>query len=383
MSIKKKALAGLLLSTVTLSTLAPITPLTHTKIAYANTTDDQIAAAEATIANAQASSAETQAALNTLQASVDAANEKVNQLLAESTATSAQIKELKVTIEQRSETLKTQARNAQTSGSVTNYINTIINSKSLTDVVQRISAMTQMVRASNNMLKQQKKDQAALQEKLAQNTKAYGEAKELQDQLEIQKHDLEAAKIAYSATIASTQEEKDQLLAKKAEEIAKAEAAAAAQAAAEKAAAEAAAARAAQQQQSASTTTSNSTASNSTSDSSSSVYHSIIPVSYSSNNPFPAGQCTWGVYEILNGNMPIFQGNAGDWAVNANSSTPVAGAIMVFSPAAAGNEWGHVAVVDSVNPDGTVNIRESNYNEQKYITSRSNVSTAGCLFIIL
>ncbi|MDR2976660.1 MAG: CHAP domain-containing protein [Streptococcaceae bacterium] len=398
MSIKKKVLAGVMSSTVMLSALAPVTPFVHTVVAHANTTDDKIAAAEATIANAQASAAETQAALNTIQASVDAANARVDQLVAESKATNAQIESLRQTIDQRSESLKTQARSAQTNGTVTSYINTVLNSKSLTDAVQKVMGMSQVVKASNDMMQQQKKDEAALEQKLVENGKAYDEATVLQQQLEVQKHSLDAAKAAYESTIASTQEEKEQLQAKKAEEIAKAQEEAARQAAAQKASDEAAAQRIAQQQQLSTNTNtpSNNTPSNPAPSNNNSSTADTVPVnnnkpsgsvskpSYSTGrNPYPVGQCTWGVYEILGGRMPIYQGNAGNWVAYANSSSPAPGAIMVFSPAAAGNDLGHVAVVDSVNANGTVNIREANYNGQQYVTSRSNVSTAGCSFIIL
>jgi peptidoglycan hydrolase CwlO-like protein len=376
MSFKKKIVAGALLSTVALSAVAPVTPLFHMNVAHATVTDAQIAAAEATIANAQASSQDAQAALNTLQASVDEAKAKAEQLKAESIATNAQIMDLKKKIDLRNESLKTQARSAQTNGSLSSYINTVLNSKSLTDVVQKVTAMSQVVKASNEMMQQQKKDEAALEVKLEQNTKAYNEATALEQQLNVQKHNLDAAKALYDATIASSQEERNQLLNKRAEEQAAAKAEADRQAAAAKAAAEAEAQRAAEQQQQ-------------NTDSSGRLVVDIpssggysTPSYSTSGNPFPVGQCTWGVYEILGGRMPAYKGNAGDWAVYANTSTPAAGEIIVFSAASEGNGYGHVAVINSVNSDGTVNISEANYNGNPNITSRSNVSVSGASFIV-
>ncbi|GAB2025351.1 hypothetical protein OfM1_14220 [Lactovum odontotermitis] len=389
MSFKKKIFSGVMLSTVALSALAPITPITQPIIVHADTTADKIAAAEATIANAQASSAEAQGALNTLQASVDAANARVAQLTEESKATSAQINSLNEIIKQRGESLKTQARSAQTNGTISSYINTVLNAKSLTDVVQKVTAMSQVVKASNDMMQQQKKDEQNLEVKLAENAKAYDEATKLQQQLNVQQHDLEAAKALYQATIASTQEEKDQLLAQQAAEVAAAQKAAADKKAAEEAAAQRAAEQAAAQaaaQQSSSSNSSSSTSSVSTGGNGGGYSSSVtttVSTSHAAGNPYPVGQCTWGVYEILNGNMPIYQGNAGDWAVYANSSTAAAGEIIVFSPGAAGNGYGHVAVIQSVNADGTVNILEANYNYNPNVTARSNVSTAGASFIAL
>ncbi|GAB2025352.1 CHAP domain-containing protein [Lactovum odontotermitis] len=385
MSFKKKVFSGVMLSAVTLSALAPITPITQPIIAHADTTANKIATAEATIANAQASSAEAQAALNTIQASVDAANARAAQLQTESEATTAQIDALREVIIQRNEILKKQARSAQTNGSVTSYINTVLNAKSMTDALQRVTAMSQVVQANSDMMEQQKKDKAELETKQAENEKAYKEATDLQKQLAVQQHDLEAAKALYSATIASTQEEKDQLLAQQASEIAAAQAAAAAQKAVEDAAAQKAA-----QQQAASQSTQTSQSSSSSTGSAPAVSvtdtGTLVPTvsSSSSGNPLwqYAGQCTWGVYEILGPNLRIYSGNAGNWAAYANTDKPAPNEIVVFSPAQAGNPYGHVAVIQSVNADGTVNVREANYNNNPNVTYRSNVSVVGSAFII-
>ncbi|GAB2027676.1 CHAP domain-containing protein [Lactovum odontotermitis] len=384
MSFKKKVFTGIMLSTVTLSALAPITPFINSTVAHAETTEDKIAGADATIEDNKAKSAEAKAALDTVQASFDATNARVKQLEDESKTTSAAIKKLGETIKERDKTLKTQARSAQTNGTITSYINTVLNAKSLTDVVQKVTAMSQVVQASNDMMQQQKKDKAELETKLAENTKRYDEATQLQQQQSVQVHDLAAARALYDSTVASTQEERDSLVAQQQAEIAAAQKVAADQKAAEEAAA---AKKAAEQQSAAAASTAGSQGSAGDANSSGNASSSGSSASYTNTggstagNPYPVGQCTWGVYEILGGNMPIFQGNAGDWAVNANTSTPAPGEIMVFSPAAAGNGLGHVAVIDSVNADGTVNIREANYNGNSNVTSRSNVSTIGCSFI--
>ena len=40
----------------------------------------------------------------------------------------------------------------------TSYINTIVNSKSITEAISRVSAMNEIVSANNKMLEQQKQD---------------------------------------------------------------------------------------------------------------------------------------------------------------------------------------------------------------------------------
>lgn len=76
-------------------------------------------------------------------------------------------------------------------------------------------------------------------------------------------------------------------------------------------------------------------------------------------NGFPYGQCT---YYIAGRRTVTWGGNAIDWWWNANGirpegHTPVAGAIAVYH-----NGWfGHVAYVESVNPDGSYVVTEMNY----------------------
>jgi len=82
--------------------------------------------------------------------------------------------------------------------------------------------------------------------------------------------------------------------------------------------------------------------------------------SYSDYNRFPWGWCTW--YVASRRNVP-WSGNANMWMENAAAMgyatgyTPVAGAIVETSE----SWWGHVALVESVNGDGTITVSEMNY----------------------
>jgi LysM repeat protein len=79
-----------------------------------------------------------------------------------------------------------------------------------------------------------------------------------------------------------------------------------------------------------------------------------------SGHAFPYGYCTW--YVAQRRNIP-WSGNAGTWLYHAKSMgyatsrTPSAGAIMVSSE----SWWGHVAIVEKVNSDGTFTVSEMNY----------------------
>lgn len=92
----------------------------------------------------------------------------------------------------------------------------------------------------------------------------------------------------------------------------------------------------------------------------------------SAGNRYALGNCTWYVYErILQlGGRPVgsFWGNATSWASMAQSAgftvnnTPAVGAIAQWNSFQGGSGYaGHVAVVERVNPDGTIFITEMNF----------------------
>ena len=81
--------------------------------------------------------------------------------------------------------------------------------------------------------------------------------------------------------------------------------------------------------------------------------HAAVP------DGFPYGQCTY--YAASRRNV-TWAGNAGWWFEAANGirpegHVPVAGAIVVFHT----GWFGHVAIVESVNPDGSFVVSEMNY----------------------
>lgn len=87
-------------------------------------------------------------------------------------------------------------------------------------------------------------------------------------------------------------------------------------------------------------------------------------------NHFFYGQCTyWAAfrYHQLTGHYPPWLGNAGDWAYNAApygwvvTSTPHLHSIIVLAPGVQGaGGYGHVAIVESINANGS--LTTSNYN---------------------
>ena len=350
---------------------------------HADTTDDKIAAQNNKInsLNAQQQAAQAQvdqiqsqvSAIKSQQEKLQAENEK---LTAESEKLSAEIDELSKNIVARNESLANQARSAQTSGTVTSYINTIVNSSSITEAISRVTAMNEIISANNKMLEQQKADKEAIAEKQIANNEAINTVianqQTLADDaqaLSTKEAELKVAQINLAAEKASAEGEKNSLLEQKA----------AAQKAAEAAAAAEAVYRSQQASQlqaiQASGNTNLSAQIQAVSGGAPAASPAPAPaaavsnVSYSSDaSTYPVGQCTWGAKTLAPwaGN---YWGNGGQWAASAAAagfrvgSQPQVGAIACWTDGG----YGHVAVVTAVQSTTSIQVSEANYLGQQSI----------------
>ena len=348
---------------------------------HADTTDDKIAAQNNKInsLNAQQQAAQAQvdqiqsqvSAIKSQQEKLQAENEK---LTAESEKLSAEIDELSKNIVARNESLANQARSAQTSGTVTSYINTIVNSSSITEAISRVTAMNEIISANNKMLEQQKADKEAIAEKQIANNEAINTVianqQTLADDaqaLSTKEAELKVAQINLAAEKASAEGEKNSLLEQKA----------AAQKAAEAAAAAEAAYRSQQASQLQAIQASGNTNLSAQIQAVSGGTHAAAPapaaavsnVSYSSDaSTYPVGQCTWGAKTLAPwaGN---YWGNGGQWAASAAAagfrvgSQPQVGAIACWIDGG----YGHVAVVTAVQSTTSIQVSEANYLGQQSI----------------
>ena len=349
---------------------------------HADTTDDKIAAQNNKInsLNAQQQAAQAQvdqiqsqvSAIKSQQEKLQAENEK---LTAESEKLSAEIDELSKNIVARNESLANQARSAQTSGTVTSYINTIVNSSSITEAISRVTAMNEIISANNKMLEQQKADKEAITEKQIANNEAINTVianqQTLADDaqaLATKEAELKVAQINLAAEKASAEGEKNSLLEQKA--------------AAQKAAEAAAAAEAAYRSQQASQLQAIQASGNTNLSAQIQAVSGGTPaaaapapaatvsnVSYSSDaSTYPVGQCTWGAKTLAPwaGN---YWGNGGQWAASAAAagfrvgSQPQVGAIACWNDGG----YGHVAVVTAVQSTTSIQVSEANYLGQQSI----------------
>lgn len=381
--MKKKILASLLLSTVLVSQGAVLSSV------QANTTDEKIAAQDSKISSLTAQQKEAQKQVDEIQtqvSAIQAEQEKLQaeneKLQAESKKLEGEITELSKNIVARNASLENQARSAQTNGAATSYINTIINSKSLTEAISRVAAMSEIVSANNKMLQQQKEDKKAISEKQVANNEAINTVianqQTLADDAQVlttKQAELKVAELNLAAEKATAEGEKASLLEQKA--AAEAEA---------KAAAEAEAAYRAQQTSqrqsvaaSANTTFAaqvQATSSSSSSDDDSSytpvATRTTSRLTYSTNaSSYPTGECTWGA-KTLAPWAGDYWGNGAQWATSAaaagfrTGSQPQVGAIACWNDGG----YGHVAVVTAVSSSSSIQVSESNYGGDRTISNK-------------
>ncbi|HGC8316357.1 TPA: peptidoglycan hydrolase PcsB [Streptococcus agalactiae] len=414
--MKKRILSAVLVSGVTLGTAAVTV--------NADDFDSKIAATDSVINTLSGQQAAAQNQVTAIKGQVGALESQQSELEAQNAQLEAvsqqlgqEIQTLSNKIVARNESLKKQVRSAQ-KGNLTNYINTILNSKSVSDAVNRVVAIREVVSANEKMLAQQEADKAALEAKQIENQNAINTVAANKQAIEnnkaalaTQRAQLEAAQLELSAQLTTVQNEKASLIQAKAKAEEAARKAAEAQAAAEaKAQAESVAqAQAAAQVESATAPTetvqtqprteikpSNLTATSSAttvakttatatnepkvaqpsvvtkaveapkavvSSTPRSVSKPVVR-SYDSSNTYPMGQCTWGAKSMASwvGN---YWGNANQWGASARAAgysvgtTPRVGAVAVWPYDGGG--YGHVAVVTSVANNSSIQVMESNY----------------------
>ena len=383
--MKKKILASLLLSTVLVSQGAILSTV------KADNTDDKIAAQDSKISSLTAQQAEAQKQVDQIQEQVSAIQTEQEKLQAENETLQAESKQLEGEITElsknivaRNASLENQARSAQTNGTATSYINTIINSNSITEAISRVAAMSEIVSANNKMLEQQKEDKKAIAEKQVANNEAINTVianqQTLADDAQVlttKQAELKVAELNLAAEKATAESEKASLLEKKAAAEAEAKAAAEAEAAYR-------AQQASQRQSvvaSANTTLVAQVQATAASSSASSEGEAPTPTpvatpaparqrpTYSTNaSSYPVGECTWGA-KTLAPWAGDYWGNGGQWASSAaaagfrTGSTPQVGAIACWNDGG----YGHVAVVTAVESSSRIQVSESNYGGNRTI----------------
>ncbi|HFV1611905.1 TPA: peptidoglycan hydrolase PcsB [Streptococcus pyogenes] len=395
--MKKRILSAVLVSGVTLGSATTV---------GAEDLSTKIAKQDSIISNLTTEQKAAQNQVSALQAQVSSLQSEQDKLTARNTELEAlskrfeqEIKALTSQIVARNEKLKNQARSAYKNNETSGYINALLNSKSISDVVNRLVAINRAVSANAKLLEQQKADKVSLEEKQAANQTAINTiaanmamAEENQNTLRTQQANLVAATANLALQLASATEDKANLVAQK-EAAEKAAAEALAQEQAAKVKAQEQAAQQAASVEAAKSAITPAPQATPAAQSSNAIEPAALTApaapsagpqtSYDSSNTYPVGQCTWGAKSLAPwaGNN---WGNGGQWAYSAQAagyrtgSTPMVGAIAVWNDGG----YGHVAVVVEVQSASSIRVMESNYSGRQYIADhRGWFNPTGVTFI--
>ncbi len=340
-----------------------------------------------------------QSRINSVQAEQETAKANLELLKAE-------ISKLETLIAERNEKLKDQARAVQVNGA-RSYVDFLLNADSITDVVNRIGVIVDLVGANRQLMQEQARDKEQVQTK-EQAQKANLAQQEVNEaQLQNLQTELSATFNRHKATLANLSneeleaiaardglvQEKERLAAEKAradaEKAAAQKAAEAAKEAMLKATEEAVAQAAATPGAATAATPVTAAAKSEAAVAKSS--NIVVGGSFASPDPsFVAalnggyfGQCTYYMYNrFAQLGSPIRTtalGNAAEWPANAAaagygvSSTPRAGTAIVFQRGVGGADpvYGHVGFVERVNADGSLFISEMNVQGLNVISTRT------------
>ena len=401
--MKKRLLTVLV--TGTILTLGALTPNVS-----AQDFDSQINSVNSTIANINDKKAAVNATIDSLvselsgvQTKIDATQAQKAEAQAAIDSLKSEISKLEKVIAERNKRLEEQARAVQTNGA-RSYVDFLLNAENLSDIVNRIGVVMDLISANRDLMQQQAEDKKQVeakeqqqQAKLAEQQKAEEELQGLQTKLnetfdknKVLLANLSQEELAEISKRDGLVAEKETFQKRLAEEKAKAEAEAAriAEASRQALAAEVtnSVATATSYQSLTSRAASSATAATQTSN-----------YTYTTGGGFPAvdpsyraalnggyfGQCTYYVFNrMAQVGTPIghsMMGNAAEWPAYARSygysvsNSPSAGSAIVFQQGLAGADptYGHVAFVEAVNADGSLYISEMNVQGLNVISYRT------------
>ena len=340
-----------------------------------------------------------QSRINSVQAEQETAKANLEVLKAE-------ISKLETLIAERNERLKDQARAVQVNGA-RSYVDFLLNADSITDVVNRIGVIVDLVGANRQLMQEQVRDKEQVETKEEAQKANLVQQEANEAQLQNLQTELSATFNRHKATLANLSneeleaiaardglvQEKERLAAEKAradaEKAAAQKAAEAAKEAMLKATEEAVAQAAATPGAATAATPVTAAAKSEAAVAKSS--NIVVGGSFASPDPsFVAalnggyfGQCTYYMYNrFAQLGSPIRTtglGNAAEWPANAAaagygvSSTPRAGTAIVFQRGVGGADpvYGHVGFVERVNADGSLFISEMNVQGLNVISTRT------------
>lgn len=217
--VKKKLVQFAILTALGVTTL--VSPAT----VYASI-DSDIKAVDEKLSDLQTKEQSAQTVLAEMTQSIQENETNADSLMDEMEAAQNTLKELQVkietltaAIEQREEKLAGQARSAQLKGNTNNFVQFVLNSENLADVMGRMDVISQLVRANQDLISAQKEDieavavaEAETEVKLQEQTLLAAELEVAKTTLETQKLEKEIAVATIAAEKATAKDEKERYL---------------------------------------------------------------------------------------------------------------------------------------------------------------------------
>ncbi|AOA03672.1 MAG: peptidoglycan DD-metalloendopeptidase family protein [Carnobacterium sp.] len=206
------------------------TPIVTTTTVFAEDFDTKIQEQDKKINELKNESQNTKTDLEKITTNVTQNEEKSKQILVDMQATQNKMdtlqqenQELTVKIDQREDQLEKQARVVQVNGDTQNYIDFVLEAKSMSDIIGRVDVVAQMVSANRAMVKQQADDKAQVVKQEKEVAKKSDEQKVLaadlaktQEKLQTQKLEKESIVAQIAADTATAEGDKNKFLAQKA-----------------------------------------------------------------------------------------------------------------------------------------------------------------------
>ncbi|WP_433744719.1 murein hydrolase activator EnvC family protein [Falsibacillus pallidus] len=126
-----------------------------------------------------------------------------------------EIEELKKRIAERNELLKQRARAIQTQGGSVNYLDVLLGAESFSDFIDRASAVTTLVNADKQIIEEQKRDKADLEEKQASVEKKLADLQSMLQDLNNMKSKFNSQKVQRNELLKELHKQQQHLEAEK------------------------------------------------------------------------------------------------------------------------------------------------------------------------
>lgn len=328
-------------------------------------TDSELASAQSDKANVQTNIHNLESKLADLNAKSADLQTKKEAIETEAKKIESDIASLNTQINLRKDILAKQARSMQVNKTSTNIVDVLADSKSIPDMIQKVTAMKQITEAHGDLLKNQESDKKTLEKKSKAMQENYGTYLKLSTDIDsqtkdinVQKAELDVASAKYEATIATGKAERD-AYNKKAND-------ANAQLNQAKTDANAYANQLANAKNGGSSSfAAANTAISSSNSGSVWDYRGQFLASGSAYNGYAGGGCTdyvWQYFAARGVYIPnVMPGNGKDWSYQMPRAPKlVPGVIASFTGGSHGSSpvYGHVALVEEVYPDGSFKVSE-------------------------